>query len=155
MTVSWRHNACSSLLGTRERFTCRMRVPYMWLKKRVWERVKERFVNRAPVTYYSVYTKKGKEFVLSRSHVTRQGSTPTSLVLLPVLFVLLRTRFVKSRPSCLAWKGEGLGIRKTQTYTLLCISGRMCRYPCSGRNYYFFGITTFGECSFGKYTHLI
>ena len=40
MTLAWRHNACSSLLGTRERFTCGMRVSYLWLKTRVWEREK-------------------------------------------------------------------------------------------------------------------
>ena len=60
--------------------------------------------------YYSMYTKKGKEFVLSRSQETKQGSTPLSLVLLPVLYVLLRTRFVTSRPSCLAWDSKNLDL---------------------------------------------
>ena len=34
ITLSWRHIACSSLWGTRERFTCWTRVPYLWLKKK-------------------------------------------------------------------------------------------------------------------------
>ena len=33
VTLSWCHNACSSLWGTRERFTWWTRVSYMWLKK--------------------------------------------------------------------------------------------------------------------------
>ena len=34
--------------------------------------------------------------------VTGQGSTPISLISLPILYVLLHTLFVTSRPSCLA-----------------------------------------------------
>ena len=34
MTPLWRHDACSSHLGTRERFTCWTRVSYLWLKKK-------------------------------------------------------------------------------------------------------------------------
>ena len=34
--------------------------------------------------------------------VTRQGSTPLSLILLSILYVFLCTLFVTSRPSCLA-----------------------------------------------------
>ena len=34
--------------------------------------------------------------------VTGQGSTPLSLTLLPILYVLPCTLFVMSRPSCLA-----------------------------------------------------
>ena len=40
ITLSWRHIACSSLWGTRERFTCWTRVPYLWLKKKGGERGK-------------------------------------------------------------------------------------------------------------------
>ena len=39
MTVSWCHDACSSLLGTRERLTC-IPAGQEWLKKRVCEREK-------------------------------------------------------------------------------------------------------------------
>ena len=41
MTILWLHNACSSLLGTRERFICWTRVSYLWLKKkgREWGKV--------------------------------------------------------------------------------------------------------------------
>ena len=41
MTLSWHHDAFSSLLETRKRFTCWTRVPYLWLKKKVCERGKE------------------------------------------------------------------------------------------------------------------
>ena len=40
MTPSWRHDTCSSLLGTREKFTCWTRVSYLWLKKKGGERGK-------------------------------------------------------------------------------------------------------------------
>ena len=40
MTLSGRHNACSPLLGTRERFTCWTRVSYLWLEKKGGERGK-------------------------------------------------------------------------------------------------------------------
>ena len=40
MTPSWRHDACSSLSGTRERFTCWARVTYLWTQKRICEREK-------------------------------------------------------------------------------------------------------------------
>ena len=49
--------------------------------------------------------------------VTRQGSTPPSLILLSILHVLLRKLFVTSRLSCLACKGKEHGIQKIQTYT--------------------------------------
>ena len=41
MTPLWHHDACSSLLGMRERFTYWTRVPYLWLKKKGGERGKE------------------------------------------------------------------------------------------------------------------
>ena len=37
MTPLWRHDACSSLLGTRERFTCWTRVTYLWWKRKMWK----------------------------------------------------------------------------------------------------------------------
>ena len=37
-----------------------------------------------------------------RLPVTRQGTTPLSLIYLPILYVLLHTLFVTSHPSCLA-----------------------------------------------------
>ena len=40
MTLSWRHNAFSSLFGTRDRFTWWTRVSYLWLKKKGGERGK-------------------------------------------------------------------------------------------------------------------
>ena len=40
MTPLWRHNSCSSLMGTRESFTCWARVSYLWLKKKGGERGK-------------------------------------------------------------------------------------------------------------------
>ena len=59
-------------------------------------------------------------FCALRLPVTGQGSTPLpfSLILLPILYVLLHTVFVTSRPSCLAWKGEEHWIQKTQTLTI-------------------------------------
>ena len=40
MTLLWCHDACSSLLGTRESLPVNQRVPYLWLKKngREWEK---------------------------------------------------------------------------------------------------------------------
>ena len=49
--------------------------------------------------------------------VTGQGSTPLSLIPLSILYVLLRTLFVTSRPSCLACKGEEHRFQKKQTPT--------------------------------------
>ena len=40
ITPLWPHDACSSLLGMRERFTCWTRVSYLWLKKKGVERGK-------------------------------------------------------------------------------------------------------------------
>ena len=48
MTLKLRHNACSSLLGTRERFTCWTRVTYLGLKKKGEERGKKFLARFSP-----------------------------------------------------------------------------------------------------------
>ena len=50
--------------------------------------------------------------------VTGQSSTPLSIILLSIPYVLPRTLFVTSRPSCLAWKGEEHQIQKPRTLLL-------------------------------------
>ena len=40
LTIVWCYAAYSSILGTKERFTCETRVPYLWQKKRMSERGK-------------------------------------------------------------------------------------------------------------------
>ena len=65
-----------------------------------------------------MYTKKGKQFVLSvYLWQGKVAPTPLSLILLSILYVLLRTLFVTSHPSCLDWKGEEHRIQNTKTYT--------------------------------------
>ena len=49
--------------------------------------------------------------------LTRQGNTP-SLILLSIPYVLLRTLFVMSHSSCLAWKGEEHRIQKNRPLLL-------------------------------------
>ena len=60
--------------------------------------------------------------------VTGQGSTPCSLISLSILYVLLRTLFVMSHPSYLAWKGEEHRIQKTQTSTTLSVLVCVCAF---------------------------
>ena len=54
ITALWHHDTCSSLLETRERFTCWTRVPFLWLKKK-GERGKGPLVlgwNNTPLIFY-------------------------------------------------------------------------------------------------------
>ena len=46
-----------------------------------------------------------------------QGSTPLSLIVLPILYVSLLHTALTSRPRFLAGKGAERQIEKTQTYT--------------------------------------
>ena len=80
--------------------------------------------------------------------VTGQGSTPCSLISLSILYVLLRTLFVMSHPSYLAWKGEEHRIQKNPDLyyslcTCLCVCIQLsrkcfCLFHCSCFKYVIF-----------------
>ena len=60
---------------------------------------------------------KREDFYPSLLLTRRQGSTPLSLISLPILSVSLLHTALTSRPRFLAGEGEERRIKKTQTYT--------------------------------------